>query len=224
MKDAQEAEALATPEYWDKRYVKSDGEHPTHEWFRSYEALEPFLATHLFEPRAPATNPRILHLGSGDSTIPYDLAARGYKNQLCVDFSTVVVELMSARSGTESGIEWKRADVRNMPEIPSGSIDVAFDKGTLDAMIFGSPWDPPDTVKENTRQYLNEVFRVLKEDGQFLYITYRQPHFIKPILNQGDLWDLQMELLSDGASSFDYLGFILKKKRNVNGDTVEDAQ
>jgi hypothetical protein len=64
---------------------------------------------------------------------------------------------MSTRYGQENGIEWKWADVRNMKDIPDGSIDVAFDKGTLDAMIFGSPWDPPDTVKKNTGQYINEV-------------------------------------------------------------------
>jgi hypothetical protein len=38
-----------------------------------------------------------------------------------------------------------------MKEIEDGSIDVAFDKGTLDAMICGSPWSPPDEVLENSR-------------------------------------------------------------------------
>ena len=64
---------------------------------------------------------------------------------------------MSSRHGQEKGVEWKWADVRDMKDIPDDSIDVAFGKGTLDAMIFGSPWDPPDTVKENTGRYLNEV-------------------------------------------------------------------
>jgi hypothetical protein len=56
----------------------------------------------------------------------------------------------------DSGIDWKCADVRNLPE-STRSVDIAFDKGTLDAMIFGSPWDPPEVVKENTRQYIDEV-------------------------------------------------------------------
>ncbi|KAK0614797.1 Endothelin-converting enzyme 2 [Lasiodiplodia hormozganensis] len=213
LKGSKEAEALATPGYWDDRYLQSDGENPTHEWFRSFEALEPFFTRHLFEPRSADKNPRILHLGSGDSTIPHDLAVRGYKNQLCVDFSTVVVNLMSARHEQEKGIEWKWADVRNMTEIADGSIDVAFDKGTLDAMISGSPWDPPDIVKQNTGQYINEVFRVLRDDGAFLYITYRQPHFMRPVLNRDDIWDLHMETLSEGESSFDYYAFVLKKKK-----------
>lgn len=63
---------------------------------------------------------------------------------------------MRMRFAADSGIEWKEADVRDLP-IPSGSIDVAFDKGKLDAMIIGSPWDPPETVRANTWRYIDEV-------------------------------------------------------------------
>jgi hypothetical protein len=34
---------------------------------------------------------------------------------------------------------------------------VAFDKGTLDAMIHGSPWSPPDQVLSDTSRYMREV-------------------------------------------------------------------
>jgi len=44
-----------------------------------------------------------------------------------------------------------------MTDIPSHSIDVAIDKGTLDAMISGSLWDPPDVVRTNTKKYIDEV-------------------------------------------------------------------
>lgn len=99
-----------------------------------------------------------------------------------------------------------------MKDIASSSIDVAFDKGTLDAMIFGSPWSPPDEVLENSGRYMNEVQRVLKDDGFFLYITYRQPHFVKPILNRNDEWDLEMEVLG-GGDSFEYYGYRLTKHK-----------
>ncbi|TDZ29565.1 EEF1A lysine methyltransferase 4 [Colletotrichum spinosum] len=212
MTDVSEAEALATPEFWNERYTKSDGSNPTHEWFRTFAALEPYFERHLFSQRAPESSPRIMHLGSGDSTIPADLVERGYNNQLCLDFSTVVVDLMKSRHESLGGIEWRWADVRDMPDAaPTASIDVAFDKGTMDAMIHGSPWSPPDDVRENTGRYLREVHRALKDDGLFLYITYRQPHFMKPLLNSDGLWDLQMDVLSGGESSFDYYGFVLRK-------------
>jgi hypothetical protein len=64
---------------------------------------------------------------------------------------------MKSRHASESGVEWANGDVRDMKDIHSGSVDVAFDKGTLDAMIFGSPWSPPDEVMENSGRYMNEV-------------------------------------------------------------------
>jgi hypothetical protein len=64
---------------------------------------------------------------------------------------------MSKHHAEIEGIEWKNMDVRGMEEIPPQSIDVAFDKGTLDAMIYGSGWDPPDEVRENTGRYMREV-------------------------------------------------------------------
>jgi EEF1A lysine methyltransferase 4 len=99
--------------------------------------------------------------------VPRDLAVvKGYKNQICIDFSPIVIELMKSRfvDVVSSGsVEWIQGDVRDMTKsIPSKSIDVAFDKGTLDAMIHGSPWNPPDTVMENTGKYMDEARNVCK--------------------------------------------------------------
>ncbi|KAI1498004.1 S-adenosyl-L-methionine-dependent methyltransferase [Biscogniauxia marginata] len=210
----KELECLAHADYWDKRYSKAGPDQRVHEWFRSFNDLEEFFDQNLFQVRAPETAPRILHLGSGDSTIPRDLAVKGYTNQICVDFSTVAVELMSQRDADIQGIEWRQMDVRRMDEIPSQSIDFAFDKGTLDAMIHGSPWSPPPDVIENTRQYLREVSRVLKPGGVFLYVTYRQPHFISPLLNQDDIrWDITVERIGGSDSSIGYHGFICKPEK-----------
>lgn len=66
---------------------------------------------------------------------------------------------MRARHAEEKGIEWRWADVRDMKEVASDSVDVAFDKGTLDAMIHGSPWSPPDQVLSDTSRYMREVGR-----------------------------------------------------------------
>lgn len=45
-----------------------------------------------------------------------------------------------------------------------------------------------------------------------MYITYRQPRFIKPLLDCGGVdWDIQVDILGGSDSSFDYHGFVLKK-------------
>ena len=64
---------------------------------------------------------------------------------------------MSQRNADKPEIEWKVGDVRNMSDFADNTIDIAIDKGTLDAMIYGSLWDPPEEVVENTKRYIDEV-------------------------------------------------------------------
>lgn len=33
---------LSDPKFWNERYAKSDGDKPTHEWLRDFDALESF--------------------------------------------------------------------------------------------------------------------------------------------------------------------------------------
>lgn len=77
MSPSNENERLAHPEFWDARYSNApEGEDaPTHEWFRTYQDLEAFFQNHLVKWRAPETNPRIVHLGSGDSVSMYNISA-----------------------------------------------------------------------------------------------------------------------------------------------------
>jgi EEF1A lysine methyltransferase 4 len=72
---------------------------------------------------------------------------------------------MSRRHEELDGVTWMNADVRRMDAIASGTVDVAFDKGTLDAMIHGSPWDPPNEVRENTGSYIREVCHCIVLDS-----------------------------------------------------------
>ena len=63
--DKGSTKELGFPEYWNRRYesVSSGGE-SSHEWFRTFEKLRPFLEKELPDP---SVGPRILHLGCGDS-------------------------------------------------------------------------------------------------------------------------------------------------------------
>lgn len=40
---------------------------------------------------------------------------------------------------------------------PSNSFDIAIDKATLDAMLYGSLWDPELEVRRNVGAYVDEV-------------------------------------------------------------------
>lgn len=78
-------------------------------------------------------------------------------------------------------------------------------------MLYGSQWDPPDEVKDNVRQYVDEVLRVLKPGGRWFYITFRQPHFVKPQLMREGIWDLTIERLVDSPGTFEYFAYVMTK-------------
>ncbi|KAF2211737.1 hypothetical protein CERZMDRAFT_98170 [Cercospora zeae-maydis SCOH1-5] len=100
-----------------------------------------------------------------EETVPRELLEHGYKNQICVDFSPVVIKLMAGQS--LEGVTWLCEGVRD------------------------------------------KFSRALKDTGVFLYITYRQPHFVKRLLNQDNLWDMHMEVLKPSENSFEYYAFVL---------------
>lgn len=52
--------------------------------------------------------------------------------------------------------KWEVMDVRDL-KLEDASVDVAIDKGTLDAFLHGSLWDPPEDVRESVGKYVNEV-------------------------------------------------------------------
>ncbi|MCJ1393027.1 hypothetical protein MMC18_005899 [Xylographa bjoerkii] len=196
---------LGLSDYWNKRYGQgTESEETTHEWFRTFEKLRPFLEKEL--PSA-SSEPRILHLGCGDSTLPADLDNLRYRNQISVDFSDVVIEQMQSKY---PDLEWRVDDIRKLG-LESSTIDIAIDKGTLDAMLYGSQWDPPEDVQENVRKYVDEVTRVLKPMGRWLYITYRQPHFVRQQIIREGVWDLVVERLEDDPGTFEYFAYILTK-------------
>jgi EEF1A lysine methyltransferase 4 len=88
-------------------------------------------------------------------TLTADLHALGYTNQTSVDFSQVVIDAMKLKYLALS-INWCVMDVRKL-QLVNESVDVAIDKGTLDTMIHGSPWDPPADVRSNVGNYVDEV-------------------------------------------------------------------
>lgn len=156
------------------------------------------------------------------ATIPADLASIGYRRQLCVDFSTTVVDLMKDRHSSIPGIEWRRLDFRDMDSVASGwSVDVAFDKSGLDAMIHGSPWNPPQEVRDNTAAYLREVRVSVASINGTRFLTAWQPHFTRPLLQQWDLsWKAELKTLGDG-SFLEYYGYIMIKSLKGPKSTAE---
>jgi hypothetical protein len=74
------------------------------------------------------------------------------------------------------------------------TVDVAFDNGTLDAMIYGSPWYPPDNVVDNTRMYMNEIasshdsVALLPTDCHRYFECWKMTAYFEADLNNVLIW------------------------------------
>ncbi|KAJ8062278.1 hypothetical protein OCU04_008825 [Sclerotinia nivalis] len=152
MSGSRSLQELSHPSYWDNRYagkfdaeteevrhdenegegnVAAKKEIESFEWFKDFQSLRPFFEKHLLSPgenREEGKGPRVLHLGCGNSTLTYDLHITGYRNQISIDFSEVVIQRMSKKY-SHLNTTWAVMDVRNM-KLEDGEIDVAIDKGT----------------------------------------------------------------------------------------------
>ncbi|PLW58570.1 hypothetical protein PCANC_00061 [Puccinia coronata f. sp. avenae] len=109
-------------------------------------------------------------------------------------------------------MSWMQGDVRHLPFADS-SFDAAIDKGTMDALMCakGDVWDPPKEVVENCKMEVDEVARILKPGGVFIYITFGQPHFRKKHLERSGIWEIEVIELGD---MFHYYCYVMKKFAN----------
>ena len=66
-------------------------------------------------------------------------------------------------------------------------------------------------MRANVRAYVDEVARVLKPGGRWLYVTFRQPHFVRPQVEREGMWEVGVERLADGPGMFEYFAYVLTK-------------
>ncbi|KAF9971136.1 hypothetical protein BGZ73_005981 [Actinomortierella ambigua] len=182
--------AYKRQEYWDERYTKED----SFDWFKTYAELQPLLSQHI-----PDKNARILMLGCGNSTLSEDMYDDGYKNIVNIDYSKVVIDKMAQKCADRVGMEWIEMDIRNL-KFDDDSFDIVIDKGTMDALMCdrGDVWNPHEELIKTVAMEVDEVVRVLKSGGKFLYITFGQPHFRKRHLER-PCWSIKIDTLGGCA-------------------------
>ncbi|KAI9145001.1 S-adenosyl-L-methionine-dependent methyltransferase [Paraphysoderma sedebokerense] len=195
--------AYQTQEYWDQRYTKEK----TFDWFKTWKDLQPVL-----EPIICDYDAKIIILGCGNSTLGPDMYASNYHNITNIDFSPIVIENMKSEYSTLSSMKWEVMDIRDI-KYGNETFDIAIDKGTMDAMMCekGSIWSPSEALKQNVALEVDEVLRILKPNGKFIYVTFGQPHFRRQHLERAGLWDVEVKKIGD---SFHYYVYVMKKKGN----------
>ncbi|KAI0794493.1 S-adenosyl-L-methionine-dependent methyltransferase [Fomes fomentarius] len=173
-------EEYGTREYWDQRYTQ-ESEDSSFDWFKSYSDIADIL-----REIVPDKSSKVLMLGCGNSTLSQDMYDDGYKNIVNTDYSSVLIEKMRHKHEESAPeMEWLEMDIRDL-KFEDGSFDVAIDKGTMDAMMTAKAdvWDPPEDVIQNCNREVDEVLRVLRKGGIFIYLTFGQPHFRRRYLDR----------------------------------------
>jgi ubiquinone/menaquinone biosynthesis C-methylase UbiE len=78
------------------------------------------------------------------------------------------------------------------------SFDICLDKGVMDAIMCerGDVWKVAPEVAEAVDKMCSEISRILKPGGSYIYITFGQPHFRKPLLELPKYnWNVTVETI-----------------------------
>lgn len=81
------------------------------------------------------------------------------------------------------------------------------------------PWNMTDSKKNDMRDVMNGVSRILTSSGKFLSITFGQPHFRIPIYANSDYgWSLDFKKFGTG---FHYYFYVMTKGIDLDMSKLE---
>ncbi|KAM5568592.1 hypothetical protein ABKV19_016241 [Rosa sericea] len=181
-------QAYGEPWYWDNRYANESG---AFDWYQKYQSLAPII--NLYVPRH-----RILVVGCGNSAFSEGMGDDGYEEVVSIDISSVVIQAMQEKHSNRQDLKYLEMDVRDMNAFQTASFDAVIDKGTLDSLLCGS------NSQQNAAQMLSEVWRVLKDKGVYILVTYGAPLYRLRLLKESSSWTIKLhvidKLVSDDKS------------------------
>lgn len=162
----------STVGYWNERY---NAENDPFDWYQRWTGLRQVFDGPL------AGEKKVLHLGCGNSRLAEEmLEDHKHQTHTCIDISEVVIAKMQDRHKDKPHIHFQQMDALRMTFAP-GSFDVAIDKATLDTILCA------DNSVDNSLRYLQEVFKVLKNDGKYFLVTFAAPDERIPYLRRAGL-------------------------------------
>ncbi|KAK9147116.1 hypothetical protein Sjap_007019 [Stephania japonica] len=173
--------AYGDPSYWERRYAKDPR---PFDWYQSYPSLAPLIRLYV-QP-----NSRVLVVGCGNSVFSEGMVEDGFQDVVNIDISSVAIEAMKKKYSDNAALKYIRMDVRDMSEFESGSFDAVIDKGTLDAIMCGN------NSQENSIKMVEEIRRVLKDEGVYILISYGAPAIrLSILMRETCLWTIKLHVI-----------------------------
>eukprot|EP00455_Lapot_gusevi_P044069 TRINITY_DN5454_c0_g2_i1.p1 TRINITY_DN5454_c0_g2~~TRINITY_DN5454_c0_g2_i1.p1 ORF type:complete len:275 (-),score=81.63 TRINITY_DN5454_c0_g2_i1:23-847(-) len=206
---------FANQDYWERRY-QVETETVAYDWYLSFEEISPILCNPreisndlLPAPLPYATpspvsaefsllpavldldaNPEILVVGCGNAPFSAALYDAGFHQVRNVDYAPSVITQMQHKYQDRPEMTWHVADATNMsdPRWVDASIDVALDKGCIDAMMDGENGEVMAVAE------LRELKRLVKPGtGYLVLISLGGPDSRVPVLEAAG-WQLEQYL------------------------------
>ena len=135
----------------------------------------------VFRQAFPSEQGSLLELGCGTGRIAFSLWSLGYEKIWATDFSSKMIRSSLAfNSVRRTGIHFEKQDARNM----------SFEDQSFHGIIFGFNGLMQIPGSQNRSQAMQEVFRLLKPDGKFVFTTHDRsmPKWKKFWLNERKKW------------------------------------
>uniref|UniRef100_A0A182RIG9 Protein-lysine N-methyltransferase n=1 Tax=Anopheles funestus TaxID=62324 RepID=A0A182RIG9_ANOFN len=164
-----EGSELGTKDFWETSYTREIENYRDHGdvgevWFDedSQNRIITWIARQ--EDEIKASDP-IIDLGCGNGMMLIELAREGYTDLTGIDYSPKAIELSKAICHDQNlNISYKVVDLMSEPEVMAlGKFKVVHDKGTYDAISLH-----PEDAKTMRTSYINNVHRMLQDDGLFI--------------------------------------------------------
>lgn|ERR1719203_54984 len=170
--------------YWDEMY-KGNGDRPAekYSWYCGWEEIKPFWLD-----LVPDTSSHILVAGVGNDIVPVQMFDDGWRTMTAFDYSDAAVD-RAKKLFCERNVNLLQADARKLP-FKDKSIDVTFDKGTLDAIYINGVEAFEDSV--------SELERITIPGGKVVSIS----NVIPPEMLCGAFEASKWESIHDGGLAF----------------------
>lgn len=187
--------------YWEMRYsICSEA----YDWYAKWPAILKELKP-IF-----SSDDLVLNIGCGNSEMPAEMQETTFPVVVNIDYSQAVINQMKEKYRNNPDLIWFVMDCTQLT-FEDDFFDIVFDKGTFDAILCG------ENGYNDICSSMSEIFRVLKEGGLFIEITYGKPDNRIALFNSIDIdftiYD-PIEMPNSEDSSTEYI-YIFQKLPNT---------
>lgn len=210
----QDHSEFRSKQYWDEFFQKRGN--VAFEWYGDFTEV----SAHLL--KSITHSDKVLVIGCGNSDFSSDFYDKGYQNVTNLDFSELVIQEMISKNLSRDKMKWDVGDMTNLSAYPSGSFDVVFDKGALDALMSTDTAE----VKEKALCMFEEINRVLSNNGKYVCITLAEKFIIETLITYyTNLESLGFSISVDSIQSkkeSPFLPFYIEITKTISGSSISN--